>query len=262
MSLIKSYGDAIRFVSGLGLSDPLISSDWIRELLVVFFREIPFTNLMMLVRLRRPPTNENIIEDLTSHLGGPCGHINPFLCDLLIHCGFNASLTPAWMKGKLSHMAILVSIDGDELWIDAGNGHPYIEPITLKASGSFNHAGLIYRIRSEQDYYIVEQKYQKIENFRENYRFMNLKVDFKFFNSMVKQHYTDSNFGPFLSGIRLIRYDSGIMYAIRDREFITHSNSERTIQELTSKSDYKEIIDKYFNGRNYPIEKALERLGW
>ena len=218
---------------------------------------------MMLVRPRRSPTHEEIIEDMLSLRGGPCGHYNPFMNEVLRHCGFDSSLVPAWMGGKLSHMALVVRLEDGDWWLDFGNGHPYLSPIRLDSESAATHAGLTYRIRSPSEgVYALEHRLPNDDEFSENYRFTTERVPFSHFDEMVEAHYTKPGFGPFLDGIRFIRFPAGEMLAIRDGQLLCTSEGELVKESIEGIDRMEQIVTSSFRQATYPVRRGLEVLGW
>ena len=251
------------FLEALGISEVEKTEDGLKILIRSTLSTVPFTNIMMLVRPRRSPTHEEIIEDMLSLRGGPCGHYNPFMNEVLRYCGFDSKLVPAWMEGKLSHMAITVTIEDEDWWLDFGNGHPYLTPIRIGSDSVHTHAGLTYRIRAHSDgKFTLEHLLPNSERFSENYVFTTEGVPFSFFDEMVKAHYTTPDFGPFLQGVRFIRFPEGEMLAVRDHQLLRTNNGEMEKERIEDISKMEKIIDSSFQQATYPLRKGLEVLGW
>ena len=251
------------FLSAIGVQGIDCSPSGLQVLIKTALASVPFTNIMMLVRPRRSPTHEEIIDDMLSLRGGLCGHYNPFMNEVLRHCGFDSSLVPGWMNGKLSHMAIVVSIGQDNWWLDFGNGHPYLTPIKLGLEEIHCHAGQSYRIvANPEESYSLEHKLPLEESFTENYRFTTERVPFSHFDEMVECHYTTPGFGPFLESVRFIRFPGGEMLAIRDDVLLRTTEGELTEQIIDGIEEMERIINTEFNQATYPLREGLEVLGW
>jgi len=254
---------AMSYLSSIGLDKIECSPSGLQKLIRSSLSMVPFTNIMMLARPRKPPTQEEIIDDMLSLRGGPCGHYNPFMNAILRHCGFDSGLIPGWMKGQLSHMAIIIKIDGENWWADFGNGHPYLTPVRLGSGEIFRHAGLEYRITNISDgTYSLQHRKTGEEDFEENYKFTTERVPFSFFEEMVNHHYTSPGFGPFLEGIRFIRFPGGEMIAIRDKTLLITSEGRVMKNRITGNGDMERVIKTHFNQAKYPLRDGLEVLGW
>ena len=67
------------------LSCDLVS---LNKLIVSMLSRVPFHNLTLLTRERRPPTSAEIKNDMMTGLGGPCSVVNSFFAVLLDMLGF------------------------------------------------------------------------------------------------------------------------------------------------------------------------------
>jgi len=258
-----SKQQAHSFLESIGAVEVEHSPMGLAFLIRTALAKIPFTNIMMLVRPRRSPTHDEIIDDMMSLRGGPCGHYNPFMNEVLKFLGFDSSLVPGWMNGKLSHMAIVVTIDVDKWWLDFGNGHPYLSPIQLGSNELQSHAGLTYRITVNcADSFSLEHRLPGAVDFTENYRFTTSRVPFSFFDDMVESHYTTPGFGPFLAGVRFIRYPEGELLAIRDDVLMSTSEGRMTKEQIEGLEDMERIVSTRFKQAIYPLQEGLEVLGW
>ena len=93
-----SSEDAHKFLeSVLGLSSKEIKSlspdlESVNKLIVSMLSRVPFHNLTLLTRERRPPTPEEIKDDMMAGLGGPCSVVNSFFAVLLDVLGFGPDI--------------------------------------------------------------------------------------------------------------------------------------------------------------------------
>jgi arylamine N-acetyltransferase len=60
----------------------------LNKLIVSMLSRVPFHNLTLLTRDRRPPTPNEIKVDMMTGLGGPCSVVNSFFAVLLDELGF------------------------------------------------------------------------------------------------------------------------------------------------------------------------------
>ena len=251
------------FLKAVKIDDMEPSVESLRRVTELVLGHVPFTNIMMLTRPKRSPRFDEITDDMLSLRGGPCGHFNPFMNLLLKHIGFESSLVPAKMHGKLSHMAIITHIDGNSWWNDFGNGHPYLSPIQLESSEEVTHAGLTYAITRDQDGgFSVRHRYPRDGDFEVDYSFENKPVEFSYFKEMIREHYTNEKFGPFLTGLRFIRFPEGEMVAIRDRELLLTKDDVLEKRQLADSSEIIDAVKEHFSQADYPIEDGLRFLGW
>lgn len=253
--------DAFRRAVKIDGMEPSVDS--LRRITELVLSHVPFTNIMMLVRPRRSPRFDEITDDMLSLRGGPCGHFNPFMNLLLKRIGFDSSLVPAKMQGKLSHMAIVTRIEDDSWWNDFGNGHPYLSPVRLGSPEEVTHAGLTYVITRDQDGdFVVRHRYLGDNGFTVDYSFENKPVEFSYFKEMIEKHYTNEKFGPFLTGLRFIRFPEGEMVAIRDRELLLTKDGVLEKHRFINSSELIDAVKEHFAQADYPIEDGLRCLGW
>lgn len=235
----------------------------LRRFIQSVLAKVPFTNIMMLVRPRKSPTKEEIIEDMLFLRGGPCGHYNPFMNEIFNYLGFDSGLAPAWMKGEMSHIAIVLYIGEEKWWIDCGNGHPYLSPIRIGSDEIKTHAGLSYRIVEANDgRFAVQHRHSADTEFLTNYEFVLKRVPFSHFDQMVHAHYTNPEFGPFLQGLRFIRFPDSELLAVRDRSLLKTTTGMLEKRDITGTSELERIIELNFPSANYPISEGMEALGW
>ena len=194
------------------------SIDALRNLVRTYLGRVPFQNITMLARPRRSPTLEEIVDDVLSGRGGPCGVMNPFMAALLHRLGYDVCLLSGSMQEPDCHIALAVHLEGQEWWLDVGNGHPYLEPIRLGDDSSRSFAGLTWRVRPlELQSFAVEHLFPGEMDWKTSYIFAMEPRPFSFFTSMIEAHYTRPCFGPFLLGLRMIRYPHGHIDALRDQ---------------------------------------------
>lgn len=257
IELLDAFMKAVK----IDYMEPSVES--LRRISELVLGHVPFTNVMMLTRPMRLPRFDEITDDMVSLRGGPCGHFNPFMEILLKHIGFESTLVPAKMHGKLSHMAIVTHIEGDTWWSDFGNGHPYLSPLQLESPEEVTHAGLTYAITREQDGdFLVKHRYSGDGDFAVDYSFENRPVKLNYFREMIVEHYTNEKFGPFLTCLRFIRFPEGEMVAIRDRELLLTRDGILEKRQLTNPSEITDAVKDHFSQADYPIEEGLRVLGW
>lgn len=90
--------DALHFLRNiLGWSSANIASfspslDGLNRLIMSMLERVPFHNLTLLTRDRRPPTMDEIKIDMMSGIGGPCAVVNAFFAVLLDRLGFGPGI--------------------------------------------------------------------------------------------------------------------------------------------------------------------------
>lgn len=258
-----TLSEVSEFQELLGLIDWTPNEANLTQILRTSLALVPFTNIMMLARPRMPPSRDEIVEDMLSKRGGPCGHYNPFIASFLHELGFDSYLVPAWMGSALSHIAVVVNFDERKFWLDCGNGHAYLTPLEMTHMNSTVHAGLEYSIReSSGGMYHIHHKRDGDDDHELNYSFLDEPVGLDYFEDMVRQHYTESSFGPFLNGLRLVHFPCGELFAIRDFDLLFTVGGELNKQRFSTADELRSAVCLGFPDQNYPLDAALEFLGW
>ncbi len=81
-------------------------------------------------------------------------------------------------------------------------------------------------------------------------------------HKMIKEHYTNEKFGPFLTGLRFIRFPEGELVAIRDRELLRTRDGVIEKHRLVESSEIVKAVREHFPQADYPVEDGLRFLGW
>ncbi|MEP7124429.1 MAG: arylamine N-acetyltransferase [Byssovorax sp.] len=260
--LSRAEAEAFAGWLGVGLAAP--SFPTLRALLEAYLGRVPFQNVLMLARSGRAPTLDEIKGDMRRRRGGPCNVLNPFFAALLAQLGYDVELVSGSMAQPDCHIALLVRLDGRVAWIDAGNGHPYLEPIELGDEAPRIHAGLTFRLAARAAAaHAVEHLVPATPQWRTSYTFTAVPRPLRFFTTMIAQHHREPGFGPFLTGLRIIRYPGGALTAIRD-DVLMLGREEIGTTRLADRAALLRAIDAHFGDLDLPIDaaiRALERAG-
>ncbi len=249
--------DVEAFHEQLGLAIERPSKPALTRLLAQLLERLPFQNLCMLARPRRAPSLAEVRVDMLDGRGGPCGHMNPFLAALLHELGYGVTLVAGSMQAPDCHIALIVTLAGERLWVDAGNGFPYWEPIPLGDERPRLHPLLDHRLRRlEGDRWQVQHRRAGESEWFGNYDFDLTPRAFDSFTSMIAAHYSQPGYGPFLLGLRANRYPPGRAIVIRDRVLrvvdADHDES-RTLDDAGLAAALRE----HFSGIELPLREAL-----
>ena len=142
------------------------------------------------------PTNKLIKHDMLSGLGGLCTVRNPFLHEFLKCLGYKVRFASSTMIEPDCHITLIVELDGNDWWVDVGNGYPYMEPIMLGDQKEKSNWFMKYKLVQKSGRYHV---YHKINNgdWELNHHFSAKGVDFSAFDRMHHLHYSVPGWGPF-----------------------------------------------------------------
>jgi arylamine N-acetyltransferase len=213
--LTKKETNDYLYSIGVDIETPSLS--FLCKIISTTLASIPFQNLLMLTRPRVAPSFKEIKEDMLQGYGGLCTTMNPFLCGLL-HClGFNVGLLSASMLRPDCHMGLIIKIDAVDYWADIGNGFPYIEPLPLINEAEAHHPFLSWRLIQKGKEWHVQHRLKHESTWKVNQRFLAQAQHYSFFNQMRKEHYTQANYGPFLSAIRINCWNAEGGALMRDR---------------------------------------------
>lgn len=244
---------------------------------------MPFNNLTMLIRTRRPPTLAEILIDCQTCVGGPCAVMNTHFAAFLHALGFRARLAAASIQKPDCHFIIIVTVDSYEYFVDVANAHPYFEAIRVAFTGSGASGscpvdtserrgpGLYWRI---VPFDVSSDKLDGAADPNEpRYAVMHRKVGSKkwtlamhfnivgrswaWFQPMVRRSRSQVSFGPFLRSVRLIRFPvlpggGDEMIAIKDRRLlraqvgVANGLSGITERQIQSRSEMLSLAYKWF----------------
>ena len=255
-----SRTDIQRFHSLLDLPIQPPSKSALKALVEGTLSRVPFQNISMLARPRRAPTLAEVRDDMLSGRGGPCGHMNPFLAAVLHELGYKAQLVAGSMQAADCHIALLVLLDGEHLWVDVGNGFPYLEPIALTDLQPRRHPFIDHRLRRIGDErWQIEHRRQGQDQWVRNYDFQVTPRSFASFADMIEAHYSQPGYGPFLLGLRVNYHTPHRSVVIRDRVLRIVDGScddHRTLDDAGLAAALRE----HFPNTDLSMQEALECL--
>jgi len=125
-----------RYLHLLGVERARPTFESLTRLVDAQLRRVPFENVSKVHALhvegrRDIPSLDRHLDGIEHRgLGGTCYANNHYLCSLLEHLGFDASLCGADMpSGPDVHAVVFVRVEGRELLVDAGYAAPFYEPL-------------------------------------------------------------------------------------------------------------------------------------
>lgn len=183
----------------------------------------PFHNLDLLAGARcgAPPLDrEAALERCADGLGGPC-HVQSWgFLSLLRLAGYEARLCGAAISRPDDHLLIHVTLDDGAYLCDVGNGQPYVEPFPMDRAHEQHHAGWSARSTPEGGGLVLERSSPDQPAWRVVYRARPEARRWEDFAINIERHHREPGFGPFLSGLRVVRIGATSMTAVRD-ELVT-----------------------------------------
>lgn len=247
-----------RFLGLVGVPASRPSRSALAELVRRVLERVPFQNVCMLARPREAPTLTQIREDMLAGHGGPCGHMNPFMAALLHELGYRVELFAGSMQEPECHIAVVVTLDGERLWVDVGNAFPYLEPIELGDEGVRCHRLLDHRLRRVGPSWCVEHRWPD-RDWVCNYVLGAEPRPFRSFASMIHAHYTRPGYGPFLRGLRVVRFPSMGMVALRNLTLRVIDGHTDVTRELSTPELF-DVLLEHFPDVELPLTDALQAL--
>ncbi len=204
---------------------------------------IPFHNLYLLGAAGTPMTIEKTIINMLAGHGGLCDSQNPFLFILLKSLGFDVDFLCASMMQENCHILLRVTIADEAYCVDVGNGYPYFAAMSLEKTTLFNHPFISHKIMRDGKKYSMYHK-NKGQKWVADYHFYNAPVPYDFFNSMLENHYNNNGWGPFLNGLRIMKWtDTG---AVMIKDHLLWLPEQRLKMKINNAAELKIYLSKYF----------------
>lgn len=181
----------------------------------------PFHNLDLLAGARhgRPALDrEAAVGRCVAGLGGPC-HVQSWgFLSLLQEAGFDARLCGATISQPDDHLLVHVAVGGEQYLCDVGNGQPYLEPFPLGRAHEQAHLGWVMRTHPEGDQLTLMRRSPDQPAWRRIYRARPDARRWADFADNIERHHREPGFGPFLSGLRVVRIGAMSMVTVRDAQ--------------------------------------------
>lgn len=181
----------------------------------------PFHNLDLLAGAGHgaPPLDrEAAVLRCLAGLGGPC-HVQSWgFLSLLLEAGFDARLCGATISQPDDHLLVHVTVGDTQYICDVGNGQPYLEPFPLHCVHEQEHLGWVMRTVPENGQLALARRSPDLPAWRAIYRARPDVRRWEDFASSIERHHRERGFGPFLSGLRVVRIGATSMVTVRDAQ--------------------------------------------
>lgn len=266
-TLITDFGtwiseyEADRFLDNLGVSAFGIEPgyDLLQQITEAVITQLPFHNIFLLTRPPAPPTPNEIREDMLSKKGGPCGTMNTFLGALLRVKGFEVDLVSATIMEPDCHLGLLVSIDKDRYYLDAGDGKPYYEPMKINDTAVKKYPSHCFRYHTDRDNLIIQYQIEP-DQWNTTCTVHLVPRKFSFFETSILKHYTDESYGPFSRNLRLVKYPGRKIIGFRNFTYLKEENQEYIRKELPDFESLRNMAELHFGIHQLPIQQAIDLL--
>lgn len=219
----------------------------------------PFHNLDLLAEAGpggRPLGRTAALARCAAQLGGPC-HVQSW--GFLTHLrrkGLDARLSGATISQPDDHLVVLVHIGGRGYLCDVGNGQPYLEPFPLDRRHSQAHLGWEVRSTPVDGGLTVERRSPDQPAWRTVYHASLEERRWEDFADTIARHHREPGFGPFLSGLRVVRIGPTAMTTVRDDQVTTYHPEGFTRRQLPDRELVRFIIDELGLG-GLPVSEAV-----
>jgi arylamine N-acetyltransferase len=179
----------------------------------------PFHNLDVLAGAGSgaPPLDRRqAVERCVAKLGGPC-HVQSWgFLSLLRRVGFDARLCGATVSRPDDHLLVHVSLADGAYLCDVGNGQPYLQPFPLHRDLEQRHLGWVVRSGCDAEGLVLQRRSPDHPSWRRVYRAGAEPRQWEDFAGNIERHHREQSYGPFLSGLRVVRIGATSMVAVRD----------------------------------------------
>ncbi|MFK3937380.1 arylamine N-acetyltransferase [Alkalihalobacillus sp. NPDC078783] len=240
------------------------SYDYLYQLCHAHLHTFAFENISKLILTDSGedwiPSTEQFIENYSQHyFGGTCYTLNTSFMQLLLKIGFNCSP----VKVGKDHLAIIVTLNEANFYVDVGSAAPIFKPINLdliEPSTRIFGSDKIQIIQTDSGYEYLRWKDNQKREMNWTFQLNEIAEVDKF-----KPIYRKS-VQPEASFMKILRCK--VWQNNRDRSLslfnnvftIENNNGDRTTTYLSTVNEMETVLDKEFKLKGMPIRAAMEIL--
>ena len=188
---------------------------YLRQLVEQWLISIPFHNIDLLNE-ESPVEHHKAAANCLNGRGGGCHVHAAGFCALIQSLGFSASLASATIGAPEDHLLVTVVIGHERYWVDVGNGQPYIQPFPSSKATLLTHLGWTIRTTPVESGILLERTSADQPQWRTVYTTTNINKRWRDFSDAIERHHTESGFGPFLNGLRVVDIGPTRIRTLRD----------------------------------------------
>jgi arylamine N-acetyltransferase len=211
---------------------------------------VPFHNLLLLANDGQPwalqPLAE-VVDEAIAGVGGNCDRTTPPFAALLQAVGFDACLAAATVREPGDHFVCIVRTGSGRFLCDVGNGHPYLRPWDLDGppqEQSFH--GWRFRFDPQAPGGPILTRDLPSGESRTVYVLDPTPRSYDDFAPIVRSHYTDAGFGPFLSGLRAVSIQPDTVLTLRDGEYARDTRFGRSVRRVVGREAVTALLVERF----------------
>ena len=244
---INAYLERINYQGSLAPT-----AETLRDMQVAHLRTVPFENLSIHAKQPIVLDDEALFSKIVENRrGGFCYEANGLFAALLRALGFDVAMLSAEVAHEdgsfgpnFAHMSLLVSLERP--WLaDVGFGDSFLEPLLVDAEREQVQGRRAYRIRSDGDRLILQQRNQD-DDWKDQYRFSLRPHQFADYAEMCRYHQT-SPLSHFTKARICSRATPEGRITLSDMRLIrTLENGERDERTLTSEAEYADVLREEF----------------
>lgn len=232
-----------RYLDRLGGWSGQVSAQGLEELQRKHLYAVPFHNLALLESGGRPYRVPSIVETAQSNatgVGGTCHLTTPAFAALLRCLGFQAALVAGTIRRRGDHIMARVRVEGQDFFVDVGNGHPYLHPLAIGQERRWSVHSWTFAWRSDA----AGHRLIRLVGDQERLVY---SVDpqpraWKDFEQTIRAHHEHLGFGPFLSSLRAVRMSPACIQVVRNGVYSRYSAGLVSQRPLSGRSQVIEVL--------------------
>lgn len=238
------------------------SVDALGKLFRMWMLASPFHNLDLLAGLdglAAPVACGDAVRHALSGRGGPCHVQAAGFASLLRGLGYEAMLLPATVKERDDHLVVGVALDGERWLCDVGNGHPYPAPFAFDRAESSSLWGWHFSTKRTAEGLHLHRSLPE-GGHKQMYVARWEPRRYDEFASVIASHHGRVGFGPFMTGLRAVRFTPAGMLTLRDTRYERHTHFGLTVRSVLDASACARLLEGPFGLAEAPIARALAGL--
>ncbi|MEH6938652.1 arylamine N-acetyltransferase [Bacillus sp. JJ664] len=243
-----------RYFEHIGIKKPIsISFEALKEIHKYHLLTVPFENLDIINGEPLSMEPSFIMNKIIHHnRGGICFETNTLLATILLELGFDVQKVSAkfWNDEKqewnpdFSHLALIVTIEGNMYLADVGVGGGFLEPILLEHNHEYSDSNGAYRVINITETTYILQKLEEL-----------IWKDLLFISTESKQihqfeeqflYYQTSNETIFTKNKIVNRLTKDGRITLSDHQLKITKNHIVTITEFDSEEEWHKIYSDIF----------------
>ncbi|MDP3214642.1 MAG: arylamine N-acetyltransferase [Deltaproteobacteria bacterium] len=219
----------------------------------------PFHNLDLLAGVEgdgAPLGARDAVLHALAWRGGPCHVQAAGFASLARALGYEAVLLPATVKEPGDHLVVGIAIDGERWLCDVGNGHPYPEPFPFDRPAESVWLGWHFVTTPSNDALVLERTLPD-GACKQVYAARWTPRSYEDFAAVIASHHQRAGFGPFMTGLRAVRFTSRGMLTLRDDQYERHMPFGVSTRTVPDAEACRALLEGPFGLRGAPISQAL-----